>query len=503
MRGAAVLTVSAVSGAGLPEVHAALIGLRDRVVSDRAVAAAAQGSRLAIDRVFSIRGRGTVVTGTLRGDPIARGAVLRVVPGPPGAEVRVREVQVHGRTVDVAGPGRVALNLAGGDARGRLDRGTVLTTDPRVVATDRALVALRPALGFDASGGRRLSLPPDRAGAIVHAGTSRATGVLSRAGRDRVDLEGGGGTAILRIERPVALAPGDRLALRRPSPAETLGGGRVLDAQPARGVARRRATPERLRSIAVADPATSAWSDARLDLHGAAPALGPGPDAANRWHLAPDVAAAVDTALMAALEAPGELRSGDLLRLGAGELRRRVGPLAGLGRSAADAAAARMVGERIDALVAAGRLSREADRVRIPGRPPADEPSPALVASMDRLVDALSSVAPPSLTTAARDAGCPPEGILRLERANRIVRLDDDLAWAFPTYRDLAGRAVAMASAAPLTPAAYRDATGTSRKYVMAILEDLDRRAILRRTPAGHVPGPRAPTLAAPAGSGG
>jgi hypothetical protein len=54
-----------------------------------------------------------------------------------------------------------------------------------------------------------------------------------------------------------------------------------------------------------------------------------------------------------------------------------------------------------------------------------------------------------------------------------------------------------MSSRAPLTPAAFRDATGTSRKYVMAILEDLDRRAILRRTADGHVPGPRAPSLVA------
>jgi hypothetical protein len=51
-----------------------------------------------------------------------------------------------------------------------------------------------------------------------------------------------------------------------------------------------------------------------------------------------------------------------------------------------------------------------------------------------------------------------------------------------------------MAAAGPLTPAAYRDATGTSRKFVMAILEDLDRRGVLRRTDAGHVPGPRAAT---------
>jgi Elongation factor SelB, winged helix len=60
-------------------------------------------------------------------------------------------------------------------------------------------------------------------------------------------------------------------------------------------------------------------------------------------------------------------------------------------------------------------------------------------------------------------------------------------------YRDLAARALAMASREPLTPAGFRDATGTSRKYVMAILEDLDRRSVLRRTPDGHVPGPKAP----------
>jgi hypothetical protein len=80
-----------------------------------------------------------------------------------------------------------------------------------------------------------------------------------------------------------------------------------------------------------------------------------------------------------------------------------------------------------------------------------------------------------------------------MERAERIAILEPDLAYAMATYRDLSARAVTMAAREPLTPAVYRDATGTSRKYVMAILEDLDRRAVLRRTPAGHVPGPKAP----------
>jgi selenocysteine-specific elongation factor len=81
-----------------------------------------------------------------------------------------------------------------------------------------------------------------------------------------------------------------------------------------------------------------------------------------------------------------------------------------------------------------------------------------------------------------------------MERNGRIVVLEPDIAYAAATYRQLTERALAMAARGGLTPAAFRDATGTSRKYVMAILEDLDRRAILRRTPYGHVPGPRAPS---------
>jgi hypothetical protein len=116
---------------------------------------------------------------------------------------------------------------------------------------------------------------------------------------------------------------------------------------------------------------------------------------------------------------------------------------------------------------------------------------------MDRRVALLSVTAPPPIAGAAATAGCLPDAIRRLERDGRIVRLDGDLGWSAATYRELTARALELAARGPLTPAAFRDATGTSRKYVMAILEDLDRRAILRRTPAGHVPGSRAGTAAA------
>ena len=109
---------------------------------------------------------------------------------------------------------------------------------------------------------------------------------------------------------------------------------------------------------------------------------------------------------------------------------------------------------------------------------------------MDRLEAALAVAAPPPLAEAARAAGCPPDGVKALERDKRIVRLEDDLAWATTTWRDLTRRAVELAAKAPLTPAAFRDETGTSRRYVLVLLEDLDRRGLLRRTDAGHVLGP-------------
>ena len=74
----------------------------------------------------------------------------------------------------------------------------------------------------------------------------------------------------------------------------------------------------------------------------------------------------------------------------------------------------------------------------------------------------------------------------RLEMAGRLVRLGPNLAFAATTYRELEALALAMADPGPLTPAAFRDATGTSRRYVLAVLEDLDRRGLLVRTAEGH-----------------
>jgi selenocysteine-specific elongation factor len=473
LRGAPIVVASGVTGVGLDGLRAGLVEIRDGVAGAERRPAATGAARLAVDRSFSVRGRGTVVTGSLRGGSIGLDSRLRVVPG--GSIARVRGLQVHGREVLVAEGGRTAINLAGVEAAA-IPRGTVLTTDGAVVATDRILVALRPAAALSSPASARV-VPADRTRAQLHAGTARVEATVGRSGRDTAELANGEVAAIIRLAQPVAIAPGDALVLRRPSPSTTLAGGRVVDALPPRGASRRRTTPERLAALAAASPGSDAWLDARCDLHGAI--------AEPSSRLAGDVAEwLVDRLVSAVREAPDGAASRATLRATtAKELRHRV--------TLEPAAAANFVSGAIERLVADGRLVARGDRLSGRGRAAAGL-SPDVLAAMARLERLLDDPAPPALADAVRQAGCPPEGVRALDAAGRIVILEDDLAYAAPAYRVLERRALDLATATPLTPAALRDATGTSRKYVMAILEDLGRRGVLRRTPDGHVPGPRA-----------
>ena len=492
LAGAPVLVTAATTGEGLVALRTELSALAARVLATRVVAGRAADDAavptmptLAIDRVFAVRGRGTVATGSLRGGRVAAGLVLRLVPAAGDVrEVRVREVQIHGAPVEAADGGRTALLLAGVEA-GVLRRGQVLTADPTITASSRLLVALRAPAGLAVRSRARTGVvpvaPADRERLRLHIGTDQAAALVIRGPREAIDLPDGSTLAILRLDAAVAAKPGDRFALRRPSPGSAAGGGVVLDAQPPRGISRRRMTAARAAALAVAPVGSPAAAAARLDLHGALLADGV-------WALAPDVDAALRARAVALVtahhvaepESPGlplpTLRAA--LALAA---RRQVT----LGRAAADEVARALT----DGHIADGALARDGDRVRDPRR--AAGPPPAVLAAMDRLEAALSAAAPPNLAEAARAAGCPPDGVRALEAAGRIVRLEDDLAWSGATYRVITKKALAMASAAPLTPAAFRDATGTSRKFVMAILDDLNRRGLLRRTDAGHVLGPK------------
>ena len=477
LAGSPVHVVASTTGAGVDELRAALVALAERVGERLAAETATSGGpRLAVDRAFRVRGRGVVVTGSLRGGRVAPGDELRLIPS--GRVIRVREVQTRGAVVEASDGGRTALLLAGVEPDD-VPRGAVLTTDPAVVATSRVMVAMRAPAGLAVSGGRFAvpAAPADRDRLRIHLGTAQAGALVVRGPREAIDLPDGSALAILRLDEPIAAAPGDRFALRRPSPGAAAGGGMVLDPQPPRGISRRRLTPERAATLA-ASPRDSA---ARLDLHGSLAAAGV-------RGLAPDVGAALDSLarrLVAEHHAAHPASPGMPLPALRAELSRIARRQVTLDRPSAD----RVVEERLAGLVADGILARDGDVVRDPSR--TSGPPPEVLAAMERLEALLAVPAPPGLADAARTAGCPPVGIKALEAANRIVRLEDDLAWAATTYRELSRQALSLAAAAPLTPAAYRDATGTSRKYVLVILEDLDRRGLLRRTDVGHVLGPK------------
>ncbi|MCU0505962.1 MAG: selenocysteine-specific translation elongation factor [Chloroflexi bacterium] len=535
LAGSPVLVASAATGEGIDDLRTALLDLRDRVRAGPGWAAARSGAaRLAVDRSFTIRGRGRVVTGTLRGTGVAPGDRLRLLPR--GGVVRVREVQVRGTTVPVAADGgRVALNVTG-DAAGSIVRGDVLLGEPvgspaedaepvgaggrspgalagsaaAPVGTRRLIVAVRPqsarsaaapvrtagaAAGRPSAGRPAADLGADGATYRLSLGTAQADATIRRSRGDGTTADG---TLITRLHlaHPVAAATGDRFTLRRPSPAATAGGGIVLDPSPPTGPSRRHAAPDAASALldAVIAGDATARDRALLDLHGALPAeqvrATAGARRAGPLRLSAAVAVLLGAEAVAAVaehhaarpEAPGAPLA-DLRRLVSRTLRRR----ATVAPEQADAAAAAFV----DGLVASGTLARDGDAVRDPARAPG--PPPALAAAMDRLEAALATPAPPAFADAVRAAGCPPEGVRALEQSGRIVRLEADLAFAMSSYRELAATALAMARRGPLTPAAFRDATGSSRRYALAILEDLDRRQILRRTPDGHVPGPRAP----------
>ena len=484
-----VVAVSSTTGTGLDELRRALEGVR--VAVHRAVPGTVGSTppggprppRLAVDRAFSVRGRGKVVTGTLRGGPLARGDPLRLEPA--GVEVRVRELQVHGAPVErVGGGGRVAINLAGA---AQPERGDVLSGDRSVRATGELIAVVRAAPRLDPAPaptsrtGVTAPWPPAPGSAVrVHLGTDAVDARVGRGRRDTVDLPDGRRILRLRLAHTVAAADGDRLVLRRPSPGGTIGGGIVIDALPPVGPSRRRARPDLLAGLAAEDAAVASAS--RIAIHGVVPAAD-GAGLAGR-DVAEDVVAAVERAAdEAAAESPVSLAT---LRPALGRTIRRL-------VTVDPAVAAAIAGAIVDRLVSTGRLVRQGDLVARPGVfESRRELEPQTVAAMEALERALAVPAPPSLAEAARVAGCSPEGVRALETAGRIVRLEPDLAYAASTLRELESAAIRLADAGPLSPAAFRDATGTSRKYVMAILEELDRRGVLRRTPAGHVRGPRA-----------
>ena len=208
---AEAIPVSARTGAGIDALRAALERASAMVASR---ADTTSSARLHIDRVFTIRGAGTVVTGTLWSGSIGRGDELEVLP--QGRRLRVRSVQVHDAPLERAPAGqRVAVNLTG-TAVDEIERGDVLVSSESGVRPTYRVDAELEFAGREPEHGKRVQ---------IHHGTRETAARVAWLG---------GRFWQIRLEQPIVPAAGDRIVVRQVAPPDTLGGGRVLDPQPRR-----------------------------------------------------------------------------------------------------------------------------------------------------------------------------------------------------------------------------------------------------------------------------
>lgn len=239
-----ILAVSSKTGAGLDRLKSELARLAAEIPAKDSTAA----FRLPIDRVFTMKGFGTVVTGTLISGTVHKEQELQLHPS--GKRLRVRGVQVHGEAAERAIAGqRTALNLAGIETA-ELARGMMLTPSQMFRPTSRVSVTLDLV--------RSAKPLRDRARVHLHAFTAETIAEVSLLGAKQLQ-PGQSGLARLKLDDPLLLLPGDRFIVRQFSPVITIGGGRVLDAaeQPRRFKVKPGERTAFLQSIVNADPQES------------------------------------------------------------------------------------------------------------------------------------------------------------------------------------------------------------------------------------------------------
>lgn len=217
---APIVAVSAVTGEGIAELTALIDETARNIVAREFTGK----PRLAVDRVFSITGFGTVVTGTLLGGALSVGDTVEILP--KGTTARIRNIQVYGNKVETAEPGqRTAINLAGVEVE-EIERGSVLAAPGTLKPSHRLDVRI------ELLGGAPKPLA-NRARVRVHIGAAEILARVILLDREEL-LPGESAFAQLECEEPMVAAKRDRFVIRSYSPMRTIGGGAVIDPLPAK-----------------------------------------------------------------------------------------------------------------------------------------------------------------------------------------------------------------------------------------------------------------------------
>lgn len=496
LAGAAIVPVSAKTGDGLDDLRAAIVALAPRVGA-RARAAAV---RLPIDRVFSVKGFGTVVTGTLVSGAIATGQSLQALP--QDEPVRVRGIQVHGRDVpQVSAPARVALNL-GAIAVRDLARGTTLAEPGSLAVTrrvDMRLHALPDARALPHNGRVRLyhgtSEVIGRVSIAAMRQTPRHPWNAISAGTRAVSVPPGWEACVrVRLEADAVFTRGDRVVVRAYSPLATIAGGVVLDPQPGPGGIRRPASLARFTRLLAEGAAIDVWID-EAGWRGVAATSLPGRsglarDAAERAvsTLVSSGVAVVAGDRLYARRLVDDLSEKSLQVLAAFHDTEPLEPGLAVG-SLHERAMPRVPRPVVD-LVLAGLRDRGAivgrDRVAIATRAPAGPPEDPAAMAIARAASAAA------LQALNRDeivtAGCAPPAVVdallrRLVSEGRLVRVSElyfDRGALDGLTREI--RALkATRTADVLDVASFKERFGLTRKHAIPLLEWLDRERVTRR----------------------
>lgn len=481
-RDAPIVPVSARTGEGLEEVRTALAG-----VSEGAARRQDDLFRLPVDRAFTVRGTGTVVTGTVWSGTLRDSSDVTILPGEIAA--RVRGLQVHGAAGPAVKAGeRAAVALAGVD-RDRVSRGAVLVTDPgwretRMITTHLEIL---PDTGWALEQRQRVR---------VHLGTSE---VMARARVLSASAlhPGEAGWVQLRLEGPLVARAGDRFVIRSFSPVTTIGGGRVVDPDPPKQRRQSDLTVPLYRAILDGDRPTAVRERVAsagvmgvvtgripLDTGASAAEVNAILDAdpslrvldARAFHT--DALARVREALATALDA---YHRDHPLEPGM-ELER-------LRRTVPDAHEALTAGA-LSELVGAGEIELAGTRAARTGFRPVLSPSQLQL--RDSILDLLSSggAAPPRLAELEQRLGSTPDlpAVLRLlEGEDRLVRIQEDLLLD-KDVRDRVAREVQdrLGGRDGLEPADFREIIPVSRQYLIPLLEHLDGLGVTVRKGSGR-----------------
>jgi selenocysteine-specific elongation factor len=438
--------------------------------------------RLPIDRVFSVAGFGTVVTGTLSDGQLRLGDEVEILP--QGSRGRVRGLQAHKRKEEVAAPGsRTAVNISGVQLD-QVYRGDVVAHPGDYLTTRRLDVRFR--------------LLADIAQPLEHntevkfyLGAAEVIARVRLLGKESL-LPGEEGWLQLELRQAVCAVRGDRYILRRPSPAETLGGGAVLDPHPKGRHKRFNATVlERLASLSQGSPADVFLQ--ALQAVGFAPlkevARYSGLESGIARQAAGDLLSQGQLILLeegeqttpagddqlATSRANWESLSAELLKEVADY--HRANPLrSGMPREELKSRARvppRVFNAALRKLVSAGRLQEAGPLVSLPGF--SIQFSPQQEKSVQALLDryAASPFSPPSVKESIAEVG--EDVYTALVEMKKLVQISTDVVFRQEDYGRMRSELEDMFKAqGTLTAAQVRDHFDTSRRYVLALLEHLD-----------------------------